>query len=283
MKITKAVIPVAGMGTRFLPITKSIPKEMLPIIDTPTIHFIVSECINSGIKEILFITSGNKKTLEDYFDDNYELEKRIGSGPKLEVLNKVKDIYKNIKIYFIRQGEPMGSGHAIKLAKEFVGNDSFAVLYGDDLMYSKNVPVLKQLINLHEEKMANIIGVQEVRHEDTYKYGIVDINSEYKINKLVEKPKIEEAPSNLAGLGRYIVSSNIFPILENLSSGANGEYQFTDAMAILMKKEPFYACKFDGTYYDTGSKLGYLKATVDFALLNEELSKDFKEYLNTIK
>lgn len=283
-KITKAVIPVAGLGTRFLPITKSIPKEMLPIVDKPTLSYIIDECIESGITDILLITSPYKKVIEDYFDQNYELTKRLEEKDKIKELKTLKTKPKNVNIYFIRQGEPQGSGHAIKLAKTFVGDDYFAVLYGDDIMKSE-LPALKQLINLHEKTHANIIGCLEVAKELSSNYGMIDFANEKtnKIKTIIEKPSSETTPSNYAGLGRYIVSSNIFSILENLSKGVGNEYQFTDAMKELMTKEEFYACQLDAKYYDTGSKLGYLKANIDFALEREELKNDLEDYLNQSK
>ena len=279
-KVTKAVIPVAGMGTRFLPITKSVAKEMLPIIDKPTLAYIIDEAVASGITDILLITSPYKKIIEDYFDVNYELEKRMeekGKTEELEILGKIKG---NVNIYFIRQGEPLGSGHAIKLAKTFIGNDPFAVLYGDDIMKSKT-PALKQLMDIYEKYDANVIGCMEVDRDLVSRYGIISFEDETtnKIKTIIEKPKKEEAPSNVAGLGRYIVKSEIFNILEMLSTGVGGEYQFTDAMKELMKKQDFYACIMDATYYDTGSKLGYLKATIDYALERDDLKAPLKEFL----
>lgn len=280
-KITKAVIPVAGMGTRFLPITKSVPKEMLPIVDKPTLSYIVDECIESGITDILLITSPYKKVIEDYFDQNYELSKRMEERDKQKELEALKTKPNNVNIYFIRQGEPQGSGHAIKLAKTFVGNDHFAVLYGDDIMKS-NTPALKQLIDIHEKTNANVIGCLEVDKKLSSKYGMIEFNNKEtgEIKTIIEKPSPEESPSNFAGLGRYIVSHNIFDILENLSKGVGNEYQFTDAMKKLMEKEEFYACNLDATYYDTGSKIGYLKANIDYALEREELSQDLTKYFN---
>ncbi len=282
-KVRKAVIPVAGMGTRFLPATKSIPKEMLPIVDIPSLHYIVKEAVESGIEQILFITSPYKKSIEDYFDRSFELESRLEKSGKTKQLNMIKDISNLCEFYYVRQGEPLGSGHAVKLAKEFVGNEPFAVMYGDDLMkYEK--PILKQLIDVYEKYDCNVIGVQKVRHEDVYKYGIVeyeDINTK-KIKGLVEKPSVEDAPSDNAGVGRYIVKPEIFDELDKLQTGVNGEYQFTDAMISLMKKQDFYACEFMGTYYDIGNQFGYLKANIDFALCREDLKKDMKDYLKKI-
>lgn len=279
-KVTKAVIPVAGMGTRFLPITKSVAKEMLPIIDKPTLSYIIDEAVASGITDILLITSPYKKIIEDYFDINYELEKRMEEKGKAEELKILASIKGNVNIYFIRQGEPLGSGHAIKLAKTFIGNDPFAVLYGDDIMKSK-VPALKQLVDIYEKYDCNVIGCMEVDKDLVSRYGIISFDDEStnKIKTIIEKPKKEEAPSNIAGLGRYIVKPEIFNILEKLSTGVGGEYQFTDAMKELMKEQDFYACIMDATYYDTGNKLGYLKATIDYALERDDLKESLKEFL----
>lgn len=283
-KITKAVIPVAGLGTRFLPITKSVPKEMLPIVDKPTLSYIIDECIESGITDILLITSPYKKVIEDYFDQNYELKNRLEEKGKIKELEGLNTKPDNVNIYFIRQGEPKGSGHAIKLAKTFVGNDSFAVLYGDDIMKS-DTPALKQLINVYEETNSNVIGSLEVDKSIVSRYGIIKFkdNNTNEIDTIIEKPSIEDAPSNYAGLGRYIVSSNIFNILETLSRGVGNEYQFTDAMKELMKQEKFYACKLNAKYYDTGNKLEYLKANIDFSLEREDLKEQLKIYINNIK
>lgn len=281
-KVRKAVIPVAGMGTRFLPVTKSVPKEMLPIIDKPTLQYIVEECVASGIEEILFITSPYKRNVEDHFDQSFELETRLEKNNKLKELEIVKKISKMCKIYYTRQGEPLGSGHAIKLAKSFVGNEPFAVLYGDDLMKYKT-PVLKQLIEVYEKYDCNVIGVQEVDKNLVYKYGIIDFENGDKIKSIVEKPSIEEAPSNFAGLGRYIVKPEIFDELDKLDKGKGNEYQFTDGMLNLMKKQDFYACKFEGTYYDIGNQLGYLKANIAFALDRDDLKDDLTKFLKEIK
>lgn len=280
-KVRKAVIPVAGMGTRFLPVTKSVPKEMLPIIDKPTLQYIVEECVNSGIEEILFITSPYKRNVEDHFDQSFELETRLERNNKLKELEIVKNISKMCKIYYIRQGEPLGSGHAIKLAKSFIGDEPFAVLYGDDIIKS-DMPALKQLIEVYGKYDANVIGVQEVDKNLVYKYGIVDFENGDKIKSIVEKPSIEEAPSNFAGLGRYIVKPEIFDELDKLDKGKGNEYQFTDGMLNLMKKQDFYACKFKGTYYDIGNQLGYLKANIAFALDRDDLKDELKQYLKNI-
>ncbi|MBP3841693.1 MAG: UTP--glucose-1-phosphate uridylyltransferase GalU [Bacilli bacterium] len=279
-KIRKCVIPVAGMGTRFLPATKATPKEMLPIIDKPTIQYIIEEAVASGIEEILLITSPYKNSVIDHFDKSYELESRLAKSGKNDKLELIENISNLAKFTFIRQGEPNGSGHAIRLAKSFVGDEPFAVMYGDDIIKS-DVPVLKQLIDIYEEKDCNVIGVQEVDHNIVYKYGIVEYADEEtgKIKRLVEKPSVDEAPSNDAGLGRYIVKPEIFDELDHLERGAGNEYQFSDAMLALMQKQDFYACKFDGKYFDIGNQLGYLKANVDFALDRDDVKDEFYKYL----
>ncbi len=280
-KIKKAVIPVAGMGTRFLPVTKSVPKEMLPIIDKPTLQHIIEECVESGIEQILLITSPYKRNVEDHFDQSFELEKRLEKNNKLKELELVQNISKLVQVFYIRQGEPLGSGHAIKLAKSFINDEPFAVLYGDDLM-KYETPVLKQLIDVYEKNDCNVIGVQEVKNEDVHKYGIIEFEKEDKIKTIIEKPSLEEAPSNFAGLGRYIVKPEIFDELDNLSTGKGGEYQFTDAMLNLMNKQDFYACKFVGQYFDIGNQFGYIKANIEFALDREDIKEQLKQYLNTI-
>ena len=280
-KVRKCVIPVAGMGTRFLPGTKAIPKEMFPIIDKPAIQYNVEEAVKSGIEEILFITSSYKNSVIDHFDTNYELESRLEETNKLDKLKIVKDITKLAKFTYIRQGEPLGSADAIKLAKNFVGDEPFAVMFGDDVMKYDDVPVLKQLIDIYEEKDCNVIGIKEVDKKLVYKYGIIEYENEEngKIKTIIEKPTVEEAPSNHAGLGRYIVKPEIFDELENLTKGAGNEYQFTDAMKELMKKQDFYACNIDGKYFDIGNQLGYIKANVEFALVRDDLKDDVKSYI----
>lgn len=278
-KVKKCIIPVAGMGTRFLPATKATPKEMLPIIDKPTLQYIVEEAVASGIEEILFITSPYKNSVMDHFDKNFELESRLKESGKLDKLHMIENVSSLAKFYYMRQGEPMGSGHAINLAKSFVGDEPFAVMYGDDLMKSE-VPVLKQLIDIYEEKDCNVIGVQEVDPSIVYKYGIIEYaDEEGKIKDIIEKPSVEEAPSNHAGLGRYIVKPEIFDELENLKRGAGNEYQFTDGMKALMKKQEFYACKFNGKYFDIGNQFGYIKANIEFALDRDDIKGDLSNYL----
>ena len=282
-KIRKAVIPVAGLGTRFLPVTKAVPKEMLPIVDKPTLQYIVEEAVASGIEEILLITSPNKEAIINHFDRSFELEMRLEKSHKYEQLEMVRSISDLVHIYTIRQGEPLGSGHAVSLAESFVGKEPFAVLYGDDLIKG-DIPALKELIEVYEKYDANVIGIQEVDPSVVSRYGIisyVDRNTG-KIASIIVKPKMEEAPSTSAGLGRYIVKPEIFDVLRELKAGANNEYQFTDAMLHLMKTQAFYACPFHGTYYDIGNQLGYVKANIAYALDRKELQEDLKEYMSTI-
>ncbi|MDD2435616.1 MAG: UTP--glucose-1-phosphate uridylyltransferase, partial [Bacilli bacterium] len=260
----------------------SVPTEMLPIVDKPSFGYIIDEAVESGIEEILLITSPYKKVVEDYYDEHYELENRLKQSGKLEQLELVKGISKKVNIFYRRQGEPMGSGHAINLARNFVGDEPFAVLYGDDLMkYDK--PVLKQLIEIYEKYDCNVIGASEVPKDLVYRYGIIEFENQEtgKIKTIVEKPEVDKAPSNIAGLGRYVVKSDIFDILTDLKPGKGNEVQFTDAMKELMKTQDFYVCQYDGTYYDTGSKLGYMQANIDFGLEHPELKDGLKEFINS--
>ena len=286
-KIRKAIIPAAGLGTRFLPATKAQPKEMLPIVDKPTIQYIIEEAVASGIEEILIITGRSKKCIEDHFDKSVELELELEKSGKEEMLKMVREISDMVDIHFIRQKEPRGLGHAISCAKTFVGNEPFAVLLGDDIVYNEGKPCLKQLIDCYDEYKTSVLGVQTVESKDVNKYGIVNgIHIEdrvYKVKGLVEKPAVEEAPSNVAILGRYIITPRIFKILEETKPGKGGEIQLTDALLNLISEEAMYAYDFEGTRYDVGDKLGFLKATVEYALRREDLRDGFIEYLNTLK
>ncbi|MBC6003823.1 UTP--glucose-1-phosphate uridylyltransferase GalU [Paeniclostridium sp. NSJ-45] len=281
-KVRKAIIPAAGLGTRFLPATKSQPKEMLPIVDKPTLQYIIEEAVNSGIEEILIVTGRSKKSIEDHFDRSIELELELEQKGKNEMLELVRSISNMVDIYFIRQKEPKGLGHAIYCAKSFVGDEPFAVLLGDDIV-DNDVPCLKQLLNAYNEYNTSILGVQEVAKEDTNKYGILDVkyieDRVYKVKDMVEKPKVEEAPSNMAILGRYIITPAIFDILENQKPGKGGEIQLTDALKTLGEHEAIYAYNFEGRRYDVGDKLGFLEATVDFALKRPELREEFMKFL----
>lgn len=285
MNVRKAIIPAAGLGTRFLPATKAQPKEMLPIVDKPTIQYIIEEAIASGIEEILIITGRNKKCIEDHFDKSIELEMELEKSGKSELLELVRDISDMVDIHYIRQKEPKGLGHAIQCARAFVGNEPFAVLLGDDVVDSPEKPCLKQLIDCFDEYKTSILGVQTVPEKDVSKYGIVNgIHIEdkvYKVKDLVEKPSVEEAPSNVAILGRYIITPAIFDILEKTEAGKGGEIQLTDALRTLISNEAMYAYNFDGRRYDVGDKLGFLQATVEYALKRENLREGFIEYLNS--
>ncbi|UBK35300.1 UTP--glucose-1-phosphate uridylyltransferase GalU [Clostridium perfringens] len=285
-KIRKAIIPAAGLGTRFLPATKAQPKEMLPIVDKPTIQYIIEEAIASGIEEILIITGRSKKCIEDHFDKSVELEMELEKSGKNELLDLVRDISDMVDIHYIRQKEPRGLGRAIHCAKTFVGDEPFAILLGDDVVYNEEKPCLKQLIDCYNEYKTSVLGVQTVPQSHVSKYGIVDgkyiEGKVYKVKGLVEKPSVEEAPSNVAILGRYIVTPRIFDILENTKPGKGGEIQLTDALLELMGQEAMYAYDFEGRRYDVGDKLGFLEATVEYALRRPELREGFIEYLNNL-
>ena len=285
-KIRKAIIPAAGLGTRFLPATKAQPKEMLPIVDKPTLQYIIEEAIESGIEEILIITGRNKKSIEDHFDRSVELELELEHKGKVEMLEMVKSISNMVDIHFIRQKEPKGLGHAIYCAKSFVGNEPFAVMLGDDIVYNEGKPCLRQLMDCYDEYKTSVLGVQTVPDGDVDKYGIVDglkiEGNVTKVKGLVEKPSVDEAPSNMAILGRYIVTPSIFEILERTKPGKGGEIQLTDALLELMSEEAIYAYNFEGRRYDVGDKLGFLEATVEYALRKPELKDAFIEYLKSI-
>lgn len=286
MKVKKAIIPAAGLGTRFLPATKAQPKEMLPIVDKPTIQYIIEEAVASGIEEILIITGRNKRAIEDHFDKSIELEQQLQSTGKDDLLNMVEDISNMVDIYYIRQKEPKGLGHAINCARTFVGNEPFAVMLGDDVV-DNDVPCLKQLIDCFDEYKTTILGVQQVPKEEVYKYGIVKgmyiEDRVYKVKDLIEKPSVEEAPSNIAILGRYIITPQIFDVLKNTKPGKGGEIQLTDALKTLATQEAIYAYDFEGRRYDVGDKLGFLEATVEFALKRDDLREPFMNYLLKIK
>ena len=282
--IRKAVIPAAGFGTRFLPATKAQPKEMLPIVDTPAIQYIVKEALDSGIEEILIITGRSKRAIEDHFDSSVELEELLQKQGKNKQLAMVKDLA-DIKIHFIRQKSPRGLGDAVLCAKAFIGDEPFAVLLGDDIVYNPEKPCLQQLMDCYEQHPGIILGAQFVPNEKVSSYGIVFgeplADNLYRVHGLVEKPSVDKAPSNLAVLGRYILTPDIFDILENTKPGVGNEVQLTDALAA--SKTDTYALAYEGVRYDTGDKLGYLKATVEYALRNEELGAAFKEYLKGLK
>lgn len=279
MKITKAIIPVAGKGTRFLPATKQLPKEMLPILNFPMIHHVVKEAVDSGIEEVIFVTASGKESLENYFDRNFELEMFLEKAGKHEYLELIQNIGNMVNIRTVRQKEQLGLGHAVLMGKSGISEgERFAVLLGDDLIVS-NTPATKQLMQVSEAREnSSVIAVMEVPNEDTSKYGIVAgekiDNKTLKMTKMVEKPKPADAPTNLATPGRYILSKEIFDILEEIPRGAGGEYQLTDAINVLANRKPVYSYIFDGERFDTGSVKGYLNATMDFALRDESL-KDY--------
>ena len=288
--VRKAVIPAAGLGTRFLPATKALPKEMLPIVDIPTVQYIVDEAVKSGIEEVLIITNSNKHCMENHFDKSYELEDRLTASGKLKEVEMINRIANMANIYYVRQKEPRGLGHAILCAKSFIGNEPFAILLGDDVVINKEgEPALRQLINAYKKVNASIVGVQTAAEDQVSKYGIV-APSEYDISQgrlkklydMVEKPKQEEAPSRLAVLGRYVLTPEIFDLLENQTPGAGGEIQLTDAIKRLMTSQAVYSYDFEGTRYDVGDKFGFIKATIDFALDREDLHDSVATYIKEI-
>ena len=284
-QVRKAVIPAAGLGTRFLPATKATPKEMLPIVDKPTIQYIIEEALASGIEDILIITGRSKRAIEDHFDKSIELELNLEDHGKLKELEMVRAI-SNIRIHYIRQKEPRGLGHAILCAKHFVGDEPFAVLLGDDVVDSK-VPALKQLIDVYDKTGASVLGVQEVPLEKVSSYGIVasqptEEARTFAVSDMVEKPAVEEAPSRLAVLGRYVITPEVFDILEETAPGRGGEIQLTDALKVLAQKQPMYAYNFEGRRYDVGYMQGFLEATVEMALKRPELHDKFLAYLKEI-
>lgn len=286
MEVKKAVIPAAGLGTRFLPVTKSVPKEILPIVDKPTIQYIIEEIVASGIEDILIITGRNKEIIINHFDQVPELEFNLKIKGKNAELKMVQDITDMANIFTVRQGEAKGLGHAVLCAKEFVGDEPFAVILGDDIVYNHDNPALKQMIRVFNEHQTSVLGVQTVPHEDVSKYGIVKgkelSDYVYSVEDLVEKPSIEDAPSDLAILGRYIITPDIFEILEHTGKGAGGEIQLTDGLRRLAKRQKMVAYDFAGRRYDVGDKLGFLEATVEYGLRTPGLETKFKEYLKNL-
>ncbi|MGL5779504.1 UTP--glucose-1-phosphate uridylyltransferase GalU [Cetobacterium sp.] len=284
-KVTKAVIPAAGLGTRVLPATKAQPKEMLVIVDKPSLQYIVEELVESGITDIVIVTGRNKNSIEDHFDFSYELENTLERDGKFELLKKIDDISSMANIYYVRQNHPLGLGHAILKAKSFIGDDPFVIALGDDIVYNPDAPVAKQLIDVYEKYGSSVIGVQEVENKDVSKYGIVkpaailDENTVEMVD-FIEKPTLEEAPSNLACLGRYLLSGEIFKYLETTEPGKGGEIQLTDAiLKMLNDDQKVIAYNFQGKRYDIGNKIGLLKANIEFGLRNEETKDDLIKYL----
>ena len=285
MKVTKAVFPVAGMGTRFLPATKSSPKEMLPVVDKPLIQYAAEEAVSAGIKELIFVTGRNKRSIPDHFDKAYELESVLEAKGKVILLNRIRDILPpDITCVYIRQAEALGLGHAVLCAKSVVGNDPFAVILADDLINGGEKSCLKQMVEVANENNCSVLGVEEVPESDTEKYGIVSStpidDRTGAVSAIVEKPHPKEAPSNLAVVGRYILTPKIFELLEKTGKGAGGEIQLTDAISKLLDIEKVLSYKFEGKRYDCGDKLGYLQATVEYALEHDELKEPFLAYLN---
>ena len=282
--VKKCIIPVGGLGTRFLPASKEIPKEMFPLVNKPTIQYIVEEAIESGIEDIILVSSPTKESIVNHFDRNVGLETRLSDAGKEEQLDEIIKLANLAKFISVRQGEPQGSAKAVYQARDIIGDEPFAVMYGDDIMkYRVGKPVLKQLIDVYKKTNANVIAVTEVDPKDAYKYGIIKYKNAKtgKIDTIVEKPKTN-APSNFAGVGRYILDPEIFDIIETLPKGVGKEYQLTDAMKALMKKQEFYACDFDGEYLDCGSKLGMIKAQMEFGLEDPEIKNQLLDYMNEI-
>ncbi len=282
-KIRKAVIPVAGLGTRFLPATKAIPKEMLTIVDRPTIQYIVEEVVASGIDEVILITSAGKSAIENHFDYDFQLDTVLKEKNKTDLRRELQDISNLIDIVSVRQKEPLGLGHAIWMARNVVGDEPFLVLLGDDLVRSR-VPCCKQMIDLYSQVQESIVAIQRVPMDQTYQYGIVegeetDLERTFKVHRMVEKPAPGTSDSNMAIIGRYLLMPEIFELLEKTTPGHGGEIQLTDALLALSNRRGMYAYEFEGRRYDAGDKLGYLKAIVDFALEHPRLGEPFKEHL----
>ncbi|MFV5938106.1 UTP--glucose-1-phosphate uridylyltransferase GalU [Mammaliicoccus sciuri] len=284
-KIKKAIIPAAGLGTRFLPATKAMPKEMLPILDKPTIQYIVEEAARAGIEDIIIVTGKHKRAIEDHFDIQKELETTLYEKGKLELLDRVQYSTELANIFYVRQKEQKGLGHAIYTAKQFIGNEPFAVLLGDDIVESDN-PAIKQLMEQYEATGKSVIGVQTVPETETHRYGIIEPKSQderlYEVNRFVEKPEQGTAPSNLAIMGRYVLSPKIFDYLETQTEGSGGEIQLTDAIERLNKDDKVYAYDFEGQRYDVGEKIGFVKTTIEYALKDEEMRDEIIRYLQSL-
>ncbi|MEM4997253.1 UTP--glucose-1-phosphate uridylyltransferase GalU [Priestia sp. SB1] len=283
-KVKKAIIPAAGLGTRFLPATKAMPKEMLPIVDKPTIQYIVEEAIESGIEDIIIVTGKGKRAIEDHFDYAPELENNLVSKEKFDILEKVRQS-SNVDIHYIRQKEPKGLGHAVWCARKFIGDEPFAVLLGDDIVQAET-PCLRQLMNQYEQTLSSVIGVQTVPDNQTHRYGIVDPTSNdgrrHQVNTFVEKPVAGTAPSNLAIMGRYVFTPEIFKFLEEQEIGAGGEIQLTDAIQKLNQIQRVFAYDFEGTRYDVGEKIGFIKTQVKFAIQDQELRSELLSYFKSL-
>jgi UTP--glucose-1-phosphate uridylyltransferase len=284
--ITKAIFPAAGLGTRFLPATKASPKEMMPLVDKPLIQYVVEEAVASGIEEVVMITGRGKRSIEDHFDVAFELEEDLKAKGKHKLLSEVQQIADLVTFCYIRQKKALGLGHAVLTAKRIIGDEPFAVLLGDDIIDAR-VPALKQMMKVYKRYPSTILAIQKVPKSQTRNYGIIDgkkiEDGIYLVNDLVEKPTPSEAPSNLAIIGRYILTPEIFTALENTAPGKGGEIQLTDGIKLLMEKQPVYAYEFEGVRHDAGDKLGFLKATVEFGLKNREFGRQFRGYLQKLK
>ena len=284
-KVRKAIIPAAGLGTRFLPATKAMPKEMLPVVDKPTIQYIVEEAVASGIEDIIIVTGRTKRAIEDHFDNAPELERTLEEKGKLDLLQKVRYSSNLANIHYIRQKEPKGLGHAVWCARNFIGDEPFAVLLGDDIVQSET-PCLKQLIDQYEETYSSVIGVQQVPDNETYRYGIIDpidkVGRLYQVKQFVEKPAPGTAPSNLAIMGRYVLTPDIFHFLEKQEVGTGGEIQLTDAIQQLNQIQRVFAYDFDGKRYDVGEKIGFVKTTIEFAIKDPDLHNEILEFMKHI-
>ena len=290
MKVRKAVFPAAGLGTRFLPATKAQPKEMLPLVDKPIIQYGVEEALAAGCDQIIIITGRGKTAIEDHFDQSYELEHLLEEKKKTELLKIVRDISDMIHLAYVRQKEALGLGHAVLMARELVGNEPFAVLLADDVIDGE-VPCLKQMIEVFDETQCSVIATQVIEGPAISSYGVLDVKPAdgrfngrlFEINNMVEKPRQQDAPSKLAIIGRYILTPAVFEALTQIQAGSGGELQLTDGMRVLLKKEKIYSYVFEGRRHDTGDKLGFLKATVEFALQRPDLGQKFREYLKDLK
>jgi UTP--glucose-1-phosphate uridylyltransferase len=285
-KITKAIFPAAGLGTRFLPATKASPKEMLPLVDKPLIQYVVEEAVESGIEDVVLVTGRGKRAIEDHFDVAFELEEELRSKGKHKLLSEMQRIANMVTFCYIRQKQALGLGHAVLTARLVVGDEPFAVLLGDDIIDAK-VPVLRQMMDVYNRYPTTILAIQKVPRSQTQHYGIIDAkkieHGIYRVRDLVEKPLSAEAPSNFAIIGRYILTPEIFTALEQTKPGKGGEIQLTDALRLLMEKQPIYAYEFEGVRHDAGDKLGFLKATVEFGLKNDEFGSEFRKYLKKLK
>lgn len=283
-KVRKAIIPAAGLGTRFLPATKAMPKEMLPIVDKPTIQYIVEEAIESGIEDIIIVTGKGKRAIEDHFDHAFELEQNLLEKGKHDLLAKVQESSK-VNLHYIRQKDPKGLGHAVWCARNFIGNEPFAVLLGDDIVQAET-PGLQQLMEQYEETKASVIGVQTVADNETHRYGIIDplgqSGRRYQVNQFVEKPAPGTAPSNLAIMGRYVLTPEIFMFLEQQETGAGGEIQLTDAIQKLNEIQRVFAYDFEGKRYDVGEKLGFIQTSIEFALQHDDLREELLNFMNEV-